>query len=1128
MTKPSPDRATFWCHILSDQAGGQSGGDGWAAWLEKEIGGYPIPAKLVGRTNLRGEIIPPGRLPVCTTITAPDPSAPITEEMADRLDRSLNLVVLCSPWAVRSPLVDQFVRSYKMSGRSSRLLAAIIAGIPNARADQAAQECFPAATRFNVDAEGELLSTPAEPIAADFRTADGGEGWTDPEAYLDALLEAEVDDDEAAALAKAYATRLQLMKLKIIAGILGVSLGELTERDVAHQRELKRQHRNQTLLRLGIFGLLGAVGVWAGALAWRSYDETQTARQRTQQNSRNAAEEARAIELARKTAEQTRPRRLADEASKLLESGEPAARAQARVKLLEAAGLGFAPAQYQLAKLLFQDKDHVDGKGWLQKSVAQDHPAAINFLGECHRDGRYDFPRDGGKAAGFFLKAANLDDGAAQANIGRLAEENVPGLGGAAAALKWYERAAANKSGVALNRLHQIYATGSNDARPDTAKAIAYLRDAVAVGNLDAQWTLGTKLLQGNGMPKDVPAGANLLRKVSAQRENPRLSEMAQIQLALLYRDGQIRVASTQDGDLAEALNMLKAVAEKGNADACLHLATTYADSRRPVADEATSLLWYRKAADLGNAEGRLFMARKLLSDLKENLTLHDATRWLNGREGLATAEAPYPNLFLDPVHGYASATKDYRDAVDWLKEALRDRRNLSPAYKVFLAELYLTEDFHPDDRFNDAFTLLTEAKAMKDALAEAMLSTIYEKGHPPQVTADPVKATELRQSSLASGRPGPRYYFERKDKADGARQAVSGDLVTSMQQAANRGDPKALTELGLNFLHFGPYQQTPLPLDPAKAAQYLAPGALNSDTLALMGLGLTYRQTKDLPNRFKLHLKAAQNGDVPLAQLWTGVALERGIGTPVDLVEAYKWYLIAFLSGQEGSAAAKRRAEAKMTADQQVEARSRADRYKPIKNSRTEAVEDPSAGKPSRPPKEDMKAPAAAKKAEKPEPISPAIMSKPLRFLVDEAERILSVNQVEPAELEKALLYAQAAVAKSRNNTQAMDAAARAAMRKGDAELAQKWLLTIANQKLSNSTNPNLNRIAMGYLANSCESGSGTPVDRIEAYKWRVLELKALGLSTHQQLEQLEAKMTKSEVDEARRRAKSFRPTGN
>jgi len=106
----SAPRPTFWCHILSDQSQGNSTGDIWADWLERELADFAIPAKLVGRRNLRGEVIPAGRLPVCVTKSREDPAALIDDALADKLDRSLNLVVLCSPWATRSPLVDQVVR----------------------------------------------------------------------------------------------------------------------------------------------------------------------------------------------------------------------------------------------------------------------------------------------------------------------------------------------------------------------------------------------------------------------------------------------------------------------------------------------------------------------------------------------------------------------------------------------------------------------------------------------------------------------------------------------------------------------------------------------------------------------------------------------------------------------------------------------------------------------------------------------------------------------------------------------------------------------------------------------------------------------------------------------------------
>ena len=187
-----------------------------------------------------------------------------------------------------------------------------------------------------------------------------------------------------------------------------------------------------------------------------------------------------------------------------------------------------------------------------------------------------------------------------------------------------------------------------------------------------------------------------------------------------------------------------------------------------------------------------------------------------------------------------------------------------------------------------------------------------------------------------AAGRPEARNYVlqreqERARRAAGAAK-IAPDYLKAMLLAAQRGHPQALTELGLHHLHFDQVEGTPLPLDLAKAAQNLTPGALAGDSLALMGLGLTYQKTKDLPNRFKLHLKAANNGDQPLAQLWVGAACEQGLGTAVDLVEADKWYQLAAKQKQEGSAEGRRRIEGRMSAEQLVEARRRADAYQPLK----------------------------------------------------------------------------------------------------------------------------------------------------------------------------------------------------
>jgi len=85
-------------------------------------------------------------------------------------------IVICSPNAVASDDVDEWLRRYIARQGSSRLLCYIIDGEPNAsdNPDSKLLEAFPEAVRFQIDPQGQLTDQRTEPIAADSRKhADG-------------------------------------------------------------------------------------------------------------------------------------------------------------------------------------------------------------------------------------------------------------------------------------------------------------------------------------------------------------------------------------------------------------------------------------------------------------------------------------------------------------------------------------------------------------------------------------------------------------------------------------------------------------------------------------------------------------------------------------------------------------------------------------------------------------------------------------------------------------------------------------------------------------------------------------------------------------------------------------------
>lgn len=171
----------------------------WAAWLQRRLEAYVVPRRLVGRETPAGPA--PRRFrPVFRDRgdLAADPD--LRRSVAQVLRRCGFLIVVCSPAAATSPWVEDEIVQFKRLHGEARILPVIVAGEPNV-ADHPgvdADECFPRALRWRLDAAGEIGATAAEPVAADLRP--GGDG------RHGALL-------------------------KLLAGMLGVGLDELIRRD---------------------------------------------------------------------------------------------------------------------------------------------------------------------------------------------------------------------------------------------------------------------------------------------------------------------------------------------------------------------------------------------------------------------------------------------------------------------------------------------------------------------------------------------------------------------------------------------------------------------------------------------------------------------------------------------------------------------------------------------------------------------------------------------------------------------------------------------------------------------------------------------------------------------------------
>lgn len=264
----------------------------WASWLHHAIETYEIPRDLVGKKNASGDLIPERIYPVFRDEEELSADAHLTSSITRALDHTEYLVIICSPQAVESTYVEAEIDYFKQIGKGDAILAMIVDGEPHS----AERECFPAPLRFDRDDSGELRPSVLEPIAADFRIKGSGgdpamQGWTTPAAYRQALeASSRFSGKQIDALVDGYRKQLELMKLKLISGILNVPLGELTRRDQAYQMERERK-RARTLRRwLTGVGALALIAIAAGGLAWMQKQEALLQQQKAERQEQIATQ----------------------------------------------------------------------------------------------------------------------------------------------------------------------------------------------------------------------------------------------------------------------------------------------------------------------------------------------------------------------------------------------------------------------------------------------------------------------------------------------------------------------------------------------------------------------------------------------------------------------------------------------------------------------------------------------------------------------------------------------------------------------------------------------------------------------------------------------------------------------
>ena len=310
------------------------------------------------------------------------------------------------------------------------------------------------------------------------------------------------------------------------------------------------------------------------------------------------------------------------------------------------------------------------------------------------------------------------------------------------------------KDGESLFLLSRVNVPLARRKDPEaTRRCLDSLQRAAAVKHSAAMAELGYLMIVGEGVPKDVPAGVELIR--AALRENSGQGHLIYGSVCLLGLDGE---PPRQD----EAIEHLRIAVEKGTPKALAALWLAYERTGR--GGEHIDLL--RKGAESGDPQAQAFLAR-----------LHTQGRYVDGdpkqaelwaRRSAELGEPQYQRALAEIYLGLGSS-KGTLQAQQWLKLA-DEGGDMTARYLLGIG--YVNGAGRPDGAPELGLKMVREAAEAGVAEAEGALGDQYLLGL--MIERDLKEARRWHEKAAAHGRKQSRqtlqwmqYAEQRTAKAD-------------------------------------------------------------------------------------------------------------------------------------------------------------------------------------------------------------------------------------------------------------------------------------------------------------------------------------------------------------------------
>jgi TPR repeat protein len=209
-------------------------------------------------------------------------------------------------------------------------------------------------------------------------------------------------------------------------------------------------------------------------------------------------------------------------------------------------------------------------------------------------------------------------------------------------ATRWFRKAADLGFPDAQLMLGSAYDYGKG-VEKDSVEAVRWYRLAADQGNTSAQSIIGGMYLTGDGVEKDIPTGLGWYRKAA---ENGDIE--AKIMLGGIYANSEFVPNDTAEAVVwyssafraefltcslaekyAKELRWFLSVAEVGDSDTLLNVATIYSSTGGGVPQDSTEALhWYRLAADKGSEEALCYIGKLYETGDGVDQDFSEAMRW--------------------------------------------------------------------------------------------------------------------------------------------------------------------------------------------------------------------------------------------------------------------------------------------------------------------------------------------------------------------------------------------------------------------------------------------------------------------------------------------------------------------